>query len=97
MKSEVITQALFICGRNTGMQFKTIYLLWIFVCIFFCRDIILTLLTIGIFRLATMFEKYRILTNSAALSNSTASLIIPPDFFAFKIYSCLSNCPALRV
>ena len=65
--------------------------------VFFCGDIILTLLTIGIFRLATMFEKYRILTNSAALSNSTASLIIPPDFFAFKIYSCLSNCPALRV
>ena len=39
----------------------------------------------------------RILSNSAALSNSTASLIIPPDFFAFKIYSRLSNSPALRV
>ena len=41
--------------------------------------------------------KYRILSKSAALSNSTASLIIPPDFFAFKIYSRLSNSPALWV
>ena len=38
---------------------------------------------------------YRILSNSASLSNSTASLIIPPDFFAFKIYSRLSNSPTL--
>ena len=32
-------------------------------------------------------SKYRILSNSAALSNSIASLIILPDFFAFKIFS----------
>ena len=31
------------------------------------------------------YVTYRILSNSAALSNSTTSLIIPPDFFAFKI------------
>ena len=37
------------------------------------------------------YHVYRILSNSAALSNSTASLIIPPDFFAFKIYSHLSH------
>ena len=37
---------------------------------------------------------YRILSNSTFLSDSTASLIIPPDFFAFKIYSHLSNSPA---
>ena len=36
----------------------------------------------------------RILSNSVALSNSTISLIIPPGFFAFKIYSRLSNSPA---
>ena len=40
---------------------------------------------------------YCILSNSAALCNSTASIIIPPDFFAFKTYSRLSNSPALRV
>ena len=38
---------------------------------------------------------YRILSNSAALSNSTTFVIIPPGFFAFKIYSRLSNSPAL--
>ena len=37
-----------------------------------------------------------IFSNSATLSNSTASLIIPPDFFAFKIYFCLFNSPGLR-
>ena len=42
-------------------------------------------------------HRHRILSNSAALSNSTASLIIPLGFFAFKIYLCLSNSPALRV
>ena len=47
--------------------------------------------------LTTGQKKYRILSNSAALSNTTASLITPPDFFAFKIYSHLSNSPALRV
>ena len=35
--------------------------------------------------------KYRV------MSNSTASLTIPPDFFAFKIYSGLSSSPALLV
>ena len=40
---------------------------------------------------------YCILSNSAALSNSTASLIIPLDFFTFKIYYHLSKGPALRV
>ena len=40
---------------------------------------------------------HRILSNSAALSNSTASLIIPLGFFTFKIYLCLSNSPAFRV
>ena len=39
---------------------------------------------------------YCILSNSTTLSNSTASLVIPPDFFAFKIYSSLFNSPALR-
>ena len=43
------------------------------------------------------FTKHRILSNSATLSNSAASLIMPPDFFAFKICSCLSNSPALPV
>ena len=40
---------------------------------------------------------YCILSDSATVSNSTASIIIPPDFFAFKTYSRLSNSPALRV
>ena len=31
------------------------------------------------------------LCSSTALSNSTASLIILPDLFALKIYSCISN------
>ena len=31
------------------------------------------------------------------MSNSTASLIIPPDLFAFKIHSRLSSSPALLV
>ena len=46
---------------------------------------------------AGFYGSYRILSNSAALSNSTASLIIPPDFFTFKIYSRFSNSPAMRV
>ena len=41
--------------------------------------------------------EYRILSNSASLSNSTASLIIPPDSFAFEICSHLSVSPALWV
>ena len=42
-------------------------------------------------------KAYRILSNSAALSNSTASVMIPSDFFAFKTYSRLSNSPTLWV
>ena len=40
---------------------------------------------------------YLILSNNAALSNSTACLSIPTDSFAFKIYSRVSDSPALRV
>ena len=43
-----------------------------------------------------MRKVHCILSNSAVLSNSTASLNITPDFFTFKTYSCLSNSPALR-
>ena len=35
--------------------------------------------------------------SSVDISNGTACLIIPPEFFAFKIYSRLYNSPALRV
>ena len=40
---------------------------------------------------------YTVVIPYATISNSTVSLIIPPDFFAFKIYSRLSNSPALWV
>ena len=41
--------------------------------------------------------RYTVVIPYATLSNSTVSLIIPPDLFTFKIYSRLSNSPALRI
>ena len=41
LKIKARTQALFSYGRNTEVCFKTFYLLWTFICVFLCRDIII--------------------------------------------------------